>query len=49
MNNIKVAQADEFSVRVLTNLVVSPLSHRTVKARQARKNVEVWVRVMCFS
>ena len=26
----KVAQADEFSVRSLTNFVVSPLSHRTV-------------------
>ena len=26
----------------------SPLSRQTVKARQARKNVEVWVRGVCF-
>jgi len=26
-----------------------PVSCSAVKARQARKNMEVWVRVMCFS
>jgi hypothetical protein len=30
-------------------MVATQQKCQTVKARQARKNMEVWVRVMCFS
>ena len=45
----KVAQADEFAVRNFGKLLASPLSHQTVKARQARKMVAGVGRAYCFS
>ena len=39
----KVTQADEFSVRSLTNFVVSPLSHRTVNGTLHLYNSEIYI------
>ncbi|WP_340104187.1 hypothetical protein [Rhodohalobacter sp. 8-1] len=44
----KTAQPDGFWISGISEFLAPPFSRQTVKARQARKNVEVWVRGIRF-